>query len=71
MKKITLMLAVLLTGIMADAQVLLSENFDTALNWTVAHTLTFYSCRMDKSYRRSESYLFPICRRWYGPIQFL
>lgn len=38
MKKITLMLAVLLTGIMADAQVLLSENFDTALNWTVTHT---------------------------------
>lgn len=37
MKKITLALALLFAGLQAEAQVLLSENFDTALNWTVTH----------------------------------
>ena len=38
MKKITLLFAILFYGIVANAQVLLTENFDTALDWTVSHT---------------------------------
>lgn len=37
MRKITLLAGLLLTTLQAGAQVLLSENFDTALNWTVTH----------------------------------
>ncbi|MFT3793627.1 T9SS type A sorting domain-containing protein [Flavobacterium sp.] len=37
MRKITLALALLFAGLQAEAQVLLSETFDTALNWTVTH----------------------------------
>lgn len=37
MRKITLILALLFTALQTEAQVLLSENFDTALNWTVTH----------------------------------
>lgn len=37
MRKITLIIALFLTAWQSDAQVLLSENFDTALNWTVTH----------------------------------
>lgn len=38
MKKITLLISFLFFATLTNAQVLLSENFDTALNWTVAHT---------------------------------
>ena len=38
MRKITLLLTLFLIALQAQGQVLLSENFDTALNWTVAHT---------------------------------
>lgn len=37
MRKITLIIALFLGAWQSDAQVLLSENFDTALNWTVTH----------------------------------
>jgi hypothetical protein len=37
MRKITLIIALFFVALQADAQVLLSENFDTALNWTVTH----------------------------------
>lgn len=37
MKKITLIIALFFAAWQSDAQVLLSENFDTALNWTVTH----------------------------------
>ena len=38
MKKIILLALILFLSIFtANSQVLLSENFDTALNWTVAH----------------------------------
>ena len=39
MKKITLLIAIALIGITADAQVLMSENFDTALNWPITHPI--------------------------------
>lgn len=38
MRKITLIVAVLFAAWQSNAQVLLSENFDTALNWTVVHS---------------------------------
>ena len=38
MKKITLILALFLIALQGQSQVLLSENFDTALNWTPART---------------------------------
>ncbi|HMI08483.1 MAG TPA: Omp28-related outer membrane protein [Flavobacterium sp.] len=38
MKKITILIALVFFSFHANAQVLLSENFDTALDWTVAHT---------------------------------
>lgn len=37
MRKITLLFALFFVALQTDAQVLLSENFDTALNWTVTH----------------------------------
>lgn len=37
MRKITLILAMFFAAWQADAQVLLAENFDAALNWTVTH----------------------------------
>jgi hypothetical protein len=38
MRKITLLLTLFLIAIQAQGQVLLTESFDSALNWTVAHT---------------------------------
>ncbi|SCY77369.1 T9SS-dependent choice-of-anchor J family protein [Flavobacterium caeni] len=37
MRKITLIVALLLGAVQAEAQVLVTENFDTALTWTVNH----------------------------------
>jgi len=37
MRKITLIIALFFMALQAEAQVLLAENFDTALNWTVTH----------------------------------
>jgi hypothetical protein len=37
MKKITMLLGLLFAGTQIDAQVLISQNFDSALTWTVAH----------------------------------
>ena len=39
MKKITFFVALLLTIFNSNAQIVTSENFDTALNWTVVHTV--------------------------------
>jgi Secretion system C-terminal sorting domain/Outer membrane protein Omp28 len=63
MKKVLLLLFMLLLSLQNQAQVLLSENFDTALNWTVTHTTGTYA---SPGWIRATSGANPTCTPFSG-----
>ena len=62
MKKITL-ITIFLISVAGQAQVLLSENFDTALNWTVTHTTGTSTL---PGWARVTTGVYPTCTNFAG-----